>query len=857
VTVGVVALNAETPTVYSDQQRLRPGVSINVPVDTDDPTVGIMTTSPVAFTGGELNLSSTSFDPVGGGTSKVIVTQPAGFTAPAAGTQIPVTVTAPAISLGGTTVGKNLQAALSGSLGAPAPAGNLQVTVQPKTPEDGSKIRLSNFANSLNDDSQGRIIVQVGAGSSGIPAFYVHALAGEGAAQIRVTAPGYTGQDATVTLVPSGFVLTLETHFICLGCTRTINTTSLSVNTTLYVNPAALNPSTQNYSVAQPLRAGLGSVSVGVASGTTAVGAITTSPVVIGANEFDKTTAFDPASVGTTTISLQTPAGFSTPNNFQTLAANVTGPRIFAVGSVQVGKDLQVRLTVSLEAPAPAGNLPVTITSADPSKVRLSPNSTTLGSETGTLTLTILAGGSTAGFFIHALDNTGSVQLTATAPGYTDSTGAVLLRPSGFALGSESCLDCSPAFTTTTLSAQTALAVRSVRLDPTTLNFDGIQTLRAGISPASVNVTSSNPGVGTITTSPLVFNANENQKLTAFDPASAGTSVLSVDTPAGFSTPNNLRAMTANVVVPSVNLGDAQVGKDMQVQTNVFLAAPAPTGGLPMTFTVSDPTRVRLSRSATVLGDETGEVIFNIPAGAISTGAFYVQAIDGSGTVQYTASAPGYNSVTRTITLYPSGFLLGIGSGCPVGFGCLGTTINTQTTSPNTTLIVVPAALEPGTLTYRSLGALRPGVGPVSVNVVSSNPEVGTITTSPLVINTNENQKLTAFDPVSAGAATLSIQTPAGFSSPSNFQEITANVTQAGISLSDQVVGNVRAGAARQRGPRRERRVRVAVLQGGSGVEEGESRPRQGGRGRVHAGEDGAARRTAPRRGHGAVSGIS
>jgi len=455
---------------------------------------------------------------------------------------------APTISLNGATVGKDLQAALGGSLGAPAPAGNLQVTIQPKTPEDRSKIRLSNFTNALNDDSQGRIVVQVGAGASAVPTFYVHALVGAGAAQIRVTAPGYTGQDATITLVPSGFVLTLETRAsICLGCTRTINTTTLSGNTTLYVNPAALNPSTQNYYGVQPLRAGLGPVSVGVASGTTAVGTITTSPVAIGSNEFDKATAFDPASAGVTSLSLQSPAGFSTPNNFQTITANVTGPRVLVNADAAVGKDMQVRTSVLLEAPAPAGGVQVTLTSADPSKVRLSPNSTTLGSETGTLTLTILAGGNTASFFIQALDNTGSVQVTAAAPDYADGDGTVLLRPSGFVLFFTSCFGCLPSFTTTSLSANTGLTVVSGRLDPATLNFDGIQTLRAGISPVSVKVTSSNAGVGTITTSPLVFNANENQKLTAFDPVSAGATTLSIQTPAGFSTPGNFQAITANV----------------------------------------------------------------------------------------------------------------------------------------------------------------------------------------------------------------------------------------------------------------------------------------------------------------------
>ena len=64
---------------------------------------------------------------------------------------------------------------------------------------------------------------------------------------------------------------------------------------------------------------------------------------------------------------------------------------------------------------------------------------------------------------------------------------------------------------------------------------------------ASVDVTSSDTGVGTITTSPLVFNGGDYNLSTEFDPQAEGTTTISVGTPAGFDTPSNYQQITATV----------------------------------------------------------------------------------------------------------------------------------------------------------------------------------------------------------------------------------------------------------------------------------------------------------------------
>jgi len=68
------------------------------------------------------------------------------------------------------------------------------------------------------------------------------------------------------------------------------------------------------------------------------------------------------------------------------------------------------------------------------------------------------------------------------------------------------------------------------------------EAVRPGLPGAvNVEVASSSPAVGTITTSPLAFNANVTSQTTQFDPQAAGVTTISVTTPTRFDTSNNLR----------------------------------------------------------------------------------------------------------------------------------------------------------------------------------------------------------------------------------------------------------------------------------------------------------------------------
>jgi hypothetical protein len=260
----------------------------------------------------------------------------------------------------------------------------------------------------------------------------------------------------------------------------------------------------------------------------------------------------------------------------------------------------------------------------------------------------------------------------------------------------------------------------------------------------------------------VVFNGGDSQVSTAFDPQNPGTTTITVETPAGFSTPANFQSIIATVTAPGINLANLTIGKDLQAGTAGSLGAAAPAGGVEVTITSGDPTLVLLSTSATVAG--SASITRTVPAGATSIPSFFVQALGGVGSVQLTASAPGYNAGTATITLNPSGFIISSPS-----------SITTTTASPNTNIVIASARLNPVTLGFVASQALRGGLT-ANVPVTSSNTSVGVITVSPVVFNGGDSQVSTAFDPQNPGTTTITLETPAGFSTPANFQSITATV---------------------------------------------------------------------------------
>ena len=383
--------------------------------------------------------------------------------------------------------------------------------------------------------------------------------------------------------------------------------------------------------------------------------------------------------------------------------------------------------------------------------------------QTGTGTLTLHFGAGYIGqlyFNVQALSNTGSVTLTAkgtatlngSTVNFADGSATVTLLPSGFVISNGNIANASVG------GGDVPLGIVPAALQSGTLSLAAYQQLRPGVGAINVGVNSSNTSVATITTSPVVFNAGDQSQTTALHPVGAGTTTVSVATPAGFSTPSNYQSISATVQGAGINTNtNVNTGKDL-ITSAGFSLGTVPASPVTVTVTSNSPSIATVSSSATAAG--TSSISF--PNVSNQTPTYYVQGIStGTGTI--TIQAPGYGTATVTVTVYPSGFI--------VAKSNLSAAVGTDTT-----VSISPAVLLPGSLDVYDLQSLRPGVT-VQVPITSSDTTVGTIA-SPVAVSGGSGT--TTFHAVASGTTNLTISTPAGYSTPSVSQQLT--VTVAGIT---------------------------------------------------------------------------
>ena len=757
--------------------------AVNFVPDTRDAVVGIsMSFSPSALTvtsntTGNITLQLASPAPAGGLTVALAMDNPSVATAPAAATvpggqnstEITITgvadgtttlranavgvaeatativVNTPSINIGNFSVGNNLQEVVGSvqhaTLGRPAPAvTGVDLTI---TSSDPARLLVSANPNAMGGPSA---IVHVNGGETSIPTFALQALANSGTVQITTTATGYATDTSTVTLSPSGFVIPVLGSF---------TTTAFSPNVSFQVSAARLEPGTLLWAASQPVRGGL-FVPVPVTSSDSSVGTITTSPLLFGGNVLQLPTEFDPLNAGSTTIAVETPAGFETPGNRRQITATVTAPAISIAANPRVGEDLQFNFPIALVT-APPSPVDVTATIADGSIARVSDNATVLGGTTATFAG--VANTASRALFIQGLLQ-GTTTLTVSAPGYTTNTQTVTVDPSGFVIflpGN---------FTTNTFAANVGLQITAARLSSGTLDFSANQQVRAGLT-VQVPFTSSDTNVGVIASNPLTFGPNVGFLTTDFDPLNAGTTTIAIETPPGFDTPNNLRQLTATVTAPVISVPlNPRVGEDLQDNFSVSLGS-APPSPVDITVTVASGAVARVSDNALVLGGTT----VTIPAvGNTQPRAFTLQGL-AQGTTTLTVSAPGYVTNIQTVTVDPSGFVIAASD-----------PLNTNTFAANAQVTIGAGRLNPGTLAWSgSVQKVRAGLT-VDVPVTSSNSTVGAITISPVSFASNASLVSTFFDPLTAGTTTLAAGTPSGFDTPSTSRQATATVTAPAIT---------------------------------------------------------------------------
>ena len=644
----------------------------------------------------------------------------------------------PGLTISGATVGQNLQAPLIINL-SQVPSTSVNVTIS----SDNPNVVLAGRAV---DAGTTNLVIAV---QAGVAQFNVYAqgLASSGTANITASGAGYNSGTSQVTLAPSGFVLAGPNG---VGGSFTSNQGAI---TPLTVSAVQLDGSGNVGSVEQ-VRGGF-SASVNLSVANSAVGTVSPATANFTGGVDTASAQFTAGNTATSsTITAVPPAGFSTPAGNANVVAVTVQPVSVIAGNASVGQDLETTTQVTIQGTAPADTV-VTLTSADPSRLLLSNTPTATGS--ASITVTLRSGfSSTPPFYVYGVGNSGTVQYTASVPGFGTGNGTITLGRSAVLLSGPA--GTGNDFTTTTGSSDSFLNVSTALIDGPGAPI--AQNVAGGFS-VSVAVTSSNTAVGTITVSPLTIGAGNNSNTTQFHAISSGTTTLSAAGSAPFVIPSTGGSLVATVSTPKILVSADSVGKGLEQQGSVFLAAAAPAGGVNVTLTV---TSGAASLSATGTDAGSASITINIPAGNF-VGSYFVYGNDVAGTATIQATAPGYASGTTTVSLVPSGVVIG-------GTFGLGSGVSTTVGGADQTLSISTAKLDPAEGIV--IQALKGGSS-LTVNLTNSTPSVGSVPGS-VTIAAGTDTKTANFHPLASGTTFIGVVQPAGFSTPAQYTQVQANV---------------------------------------------------------------------------------
>lgn len=299
-TLTVYAARLDSSNLFVEPEEVIGTTSLSVPIASSPASVGTVSPTLLAFTGGTNSVTATfTASGTNSGAASVMVTQPSGFTIPAVGGTINVTVQVSGLIPPSVTLGNNLQAVGTVSLSGNAPS-NITVTL---TSSDTTRLQFACVVNSSACSTTPPTTFPAGAGTINVEIpqnqtqsanFYMRGYAGTGSVPYTISAPGYGTVAATVPLAPSGFIIQTPGGF---GSNFT-TTVGAGADATLNVYTAALPASGP---ILEAVAADK-SVSATVTSGTTSVGTITTSPVAISGGSSFGATTFHAVGAGTSSI---------------------------------------------------------------------------------------------------------------------------------------------------------------------------------------------------------------------------------------------------------------------------------------------------------------------------------------------------------------------------------------------------------------------------------------------------------------------------------------------------------------------------------------------------------------------------
>ncbi len=735
-----------------------PAGGIAVTLSAADPTCAVAT-SPVTIPAGQVEVTSTL---TYGGSA----TLPCNTTVTANAPDItPDNMTvnvnpAPGINVFNTTAtGSGLMRFQSGSLAASNHGG---VTLRLAS-ADPQVLLLSPDAA-----TQGTPFIDIPM-NNGVTSFsyFTHGLEGAtGTITITASAPGFTDGTNTVNIVQPALEISALNP----------NTTTLSPDDPFLVRVgiAAGTPPNQCMNVEEAVRAGAPPLTVAVTNDSAAVAQLVTTPdtgqsvtvqIQPGSarsptNVANGGAAFDPLAAGATTVTAVASGYIPLPN--ASIDMTVTAPGITVFNTTATGSGLMRFQSGSLGA-SNHGGVTVRLTSADPQVLLLSPNAATQG--TPFIDIPVNDGSTGISYYTHGLEGaTGTITITASAPGFTDGTNTVNIVQPALEI-----IALNP--TTTTLSPDDPFLVRvGIPAGTPPNQFMNLEEqVRAGAAPLTVTVTNDSAAVARLVTTPDTGQSvtvqiqpgsarSPNVVSTggvAFDPLTAGATTVTAAASGYILLPNASIDMT--VTAPGITVfNPTATGSGLMRFQSGSLGA-SNHGGVTLRLTSADPQVLLLSPDAAT----EGTPFIDIPISDGSTSfSYYTHGLEGTtGTITITASAPGFTDGTNTVNIVQPALEI------------IALNPNTTTLSPDDPFLVrvgIPAGTPPNQF-MNVEEAVRAGAPPLTVAVDNSAPGVAQLVTtattgesvivqiqpgsarSPNVVSSGG----VAFDPLTAGATTV------------------------------------------------------------------------------------------------------
>ena len=708
--------------------QFRPGVAApQVQVISSQTGVGQIIGSPVLVTDG-YGQNTVDFQPIGAGQTDVSVVPPPGF---APSSKLTFFVSAPTFITSNYLMGKDT--AVTPGIGIPQnvkpPATNVTVTL---TSGDPSRVLLSRDANSTPGPSITSTLI---AGQTNVAGIMIHALTNNGIVPVKVTAPGFTDTSFNIALTDLLFGF---------------NNPATAANPTTALLQAGPQQMQIWSSVAFPKDLPQGYVTQGyggnirpgadivvtLASSDSGIVAIDKPQVEFTGGSSYQSFTYRPVSVGQATFSLTPPAGYVSHPTQATAAINIDAATITIqyYGSGPLGRDLQTNSQLGTNLSYPFSRpIPITITSSDPSRLLVAPDSSTPGQASITTTLSSPVGQ----VYFQSLSDNGSVSVTASSDGFHSASQTITLAPSA------ALFQAAPVTQNIyTNSGVQHFGVGIATLDSTTLRplpFSA-QLVRPGTT-LSVNVTASDNSVVTVNPSILQFTSANSLPQIQVQPLSAGTAIVSIGQLPGGVTPASGQQLVLNVSEPEIAIPDFSLGHDLEVPMVVTLSShlPAPGADLPVNVcsygllgVASDPVTNSLNQCVSTV----------VPAGQHVSKTFYVSTHFSTGTGSLQVSSPSrYGPFDSNVFITETAFIFQVQQ-VSIAHGS------------NFTLNVAPA-LYPLTTQAIAPPMISPGTPPIAVNVVSSDPKIVAVVNSPILFKPGDQQAVVNLQALAPGSATL------------------------------------------------------------------------------------------------------